>query len=34
MGKHDDKYTLKGCIGLDEGFLSTDIPKDKKDETD
>ena len=32
MGKRDDKYTLKGCIELDEGFFSTEIPKEKKDE--
>lgn len=32
MGKRDDRYTLKGCIELDEGFFSTEIPKDKKDE--
>ena len=27
-----DKYTLKGCIELNEGFFSTEIPKEKKDE--
>lgn len=32
MGKRDDKYTLKGCIELDEGFFSTEIPKEKKNE--
>lgn len=32
MGKRDDKYTLKGCIELDEGFFSTEIPNDKKSE--
>ena len=32
MGKRNDKYTLKGCIELDEGFFSTEIPKEKKDE--
>lgn len=32
MGKRDDRYTLKGCIELDEGFFSTEIPKEKKDE--
>lgn len=32
MGKRDDKYTLKGCIELDEGFFSTEIPKEKKHE--
>lgn len=32
MGKRDGKYTLKGCIELDEGFFSTEIPKEKKDE--
>lgn len=32
MGKRDDKYTLKGYIELDEGFFSTEIPKEKKDE--
>ena len=32
MGKRDDKYTLKGCIELDEGFFSTEIPKKKKNE--
>ena len=32
MGERDDKYTLKGCIELDEGFFSTEIPKEKKNE--
>lgn len=32
MGKRDDKYTLKGCIELDDGFFSTEIPKEKKNE--
>lgn len=32
MGKRDDKYTLKGCIELDGGFFSTEIPNDKKNE--
>lgn len=32
LGKRDDKYTLKGCIELDEGFFSTEIPKEKKNE--
>lgn len=32
MGKRDDKYTLKGCIELDEGFFSTEVPNEKKDE--
>lgn len=32
MGKRDDRYTLKGCIELDEGFFSTEIPQEKKDE--
>ncbi len=32
MGKRDDKYTLKGCIELDEGLFSTEIPKEKKSE--
>ena len=32
MGTRDDKYTLKGCIELDEGFFSTEIPKEKKNE--
>lgn len=32
MGKRDDKYTLKGCIELDEGFFSTEIPNEKKNE--
>ena len=27
MGKRDDKYTLKGCIELDEGFFSTESVK-------
>ena len=32
MGKRDDKYTLKGCIELDEGFFSTEVPDGKKHE--
>jgi len=32
MGKRDDKYTLKGCIELDEGFFTTEVPEDKKHE--
>ena len=32
MGKRDDKYTLKGCIELDEGFFSTEIPNEQKQE--
>lgn len=32
IGKRDDKYTLKGCIELYEGFFSTEIPKEKKNE--
>jgi hypothetical protein len=32
MGKRDDRYTLGGCIELDEGFFTTEIPADKKEE--
>lgn len=32
MGKRDDRYTLKGCIELDEGFFSTEIPIEQKNE--
>lgn len=32
MGKRDDKYTLRGNIELDEGFFSTEIPFEKKNE--
>lgn len=32
MGKRDDKYMLKGCIELDEGFFSTEAPEKKKQE--
>ena len=32
MGKRDDRYTLKGCIELDEGFFSTEVPEDRKHE--
>lgn len=32
MGKCDDKYMLKGCIELDEGFFSTEIPMERKGE--
>lgn len=32
MGKRDDRYTLKGCIELDEGFFSTEMPMEQKNE--
>lgn len=32
MGKRDDKYILKGNIELDEGFFSTEIIDEKKNE--
>lgn len=32
MGKRDNRYTLSGCIELDEGFFTTEIPADKKEE--
>ena len=32
MGKRDNKYTLKGCIELDEGFFSTETPLSRKQE--
>ncbi len=33
MGKRDGKYTLKGNVGIDKGFLSTEVPEDKKHES-
>jgi hypothetical protein len=32
MGKRDEQYILAGSIELDDGFFSTEIPKDKKNE--
>jgi hypothetical protein len=32
MGKRDARYALSGIIELDEGFFSTEIEKDRKDE--
>ena len=32
MGKRDDEYVLAGSIELDEGFFSTEVPEDKKQE--
>ena len=32
MGKRDDRYTLKGCIEHDEGFFSTEMPMEQKNE--
>ena len=32
MGKREDEYTLRGHIELDEGFFTTYIPKNKKNE--
>lgn len=32
MGKRDDKYTLKGDIEIDEGFFTTEIPADEKEQ--
>ena len=32
MGKRDEQYVLAGAIELDEGFFSTEIPKEKKQE--
>ena len=32
MGKRDDEYILAGSIELDEGFFSTEVPEDKKQE--
>jgi len=32
MGKRDDEYTLTGNIELDEGFFTTEIPENQKDE--
>ena len=31
-GKRDDEYVLAGSIELDEGFFSTEVPEDKKQE--
>lgn len=33
MGKRDGRYTLLGNVEVDEGFFSTEIPKDEKGET-
>jgi hypothetical protein len=32
MGKRDNKYTLLGSVEVDEGFFSTEIPDEQKDE--
>lgn len=32
MGKRDEQYVLAGAIELDEGFFSTEIPEEKKQE--
>lgn len=32
MGMRDGKYTLKGDIEIDEGFFTTEIPSEEKDE--
>src|SRR5690606_32896505 len=32
MGKRDEQYILAGAIELDEGFFSTEIPEEKKQE--
>lgn len=32
MGKRDSRYTLFGNIEVDEGFFSTEVPDDQKDE--
>ena len=32
MGKRDDKYTLRGNIEIDEGFFTTEIPADEKEQ--
>ena len=32
MGKRDDEYILAGSIELDEGFFSTEVPADQKQE--
>ena len=32
MGKRDDEYILAGAIELDEGFFSTEMPKEQKQE--
>ena len=32
MGKRDGKYTLNGNVEIDEGFFTTEVPENKKDE--
>ena len=32
MGKRDGKYTLNGNVEIDEGFFTTEVSEDKKDE--
>ena len=31
MGKRDDSYVLCGCMELDEGFFSVEVPEEEKD---
>jgi hypothetical protein len=32
MGKRDDEYILAGAIELDDGFFTTEVPEEKKEE--
>jgi hypothetical protein len=32
MGKRDGKYTLKGNVEIDEGFFSTEVKEEEKDD--
>lgn len=32
MGKRDGEYALEGCVELDEGFFSTEVPAERKSE--